>query len=504
MIDFDKLTCEVATGAAVGIGVEDNNKTTFYLPLGYPTPTNAEEKKQAFFELYRLFKAYVTKNKLQPTDAQKRADGVLSEQEGYRLTVKDDDSVSMLYIKVNFLDTILDAFDSDAIQNIGNRKLYSDDFQLEDALAHLDDAVFMPNHAFMVDQAIVDQKQVLVEATELAQMFCFIYCDVKTQLQEADQVDSQHRFLADKFKELHLFPQASLFEQDSFEQVKTILKDRLELIDHNTPIKDGEYWKLRDAIYAFLYGEPVLGQQEDTYWGIKNFWPIWEDLCLESLYLIYSRLWLEDKVWLADTKRDDLFGEAKEIGTKNIFFKDDVNDYPFKISFSDQVKYLYPDLIFIALCSIDNYSHLYRVKFHHYWSNNFKEEDLINFYGNEKVKIYGYDNISLIKPEMEKDFISEDDAKKFLNEVAPIVIVDFKYKVNVSPSDLIKQYLYLSSTKNYSLGEFWIPCSSAKDCNETIPYQDGDFKNKKRQEIMIRKINIKNLVLSYIRGDNVK
>jgi hypothetical protein len=162
MIDFSKLTCQVASGAAVGIGVDENNKSTFYLPIGYTALTTADEKKQAFFELYRLFKAYVAKNNLDTVkDTRSSQNGTVAKNDGYKLAVKDDDSETMLHTKVNFLDTIIDAFDPYAIQNIANRKLYSEEFELEDALNHLDDAVFMPNHAFMVDQAIVDQKQVL-------------------------------------------------------------------------------------------------------------------------------------------------------------------------------------------------------------------------------------------------------------------------------------------------------------------------------------------------------
>jgi hypothetical protein len=482
MIDFSKLECQVASGAAVGIGVDENNKSTFYLPIGYTALTTADEKKQAFFELYRLFKAYVAKNNLDTVkDTRSSQNGTVAKNDGYELTVKDDDSEIMLYTKVNFLDTIIDAFDPYAIQNIANRKLYSEEFELEDALNHLDDAVFMPNHAFMVDQAIVDKKQLVIEASELAQMFCFIYCDVKTQLQEVDQVDSQHRFLADKFKELHLFPQASLFEQDSFEQVKTILKDRLELIDHHTPIKDDEYWKLRDAIYAFLYGEPVKGLS-DTYWGIKNFWPIWEDLCLEAV----AKTSLKEKVWLADSKRDDLFGKAAKIGTKNLFFKDSVADYPFKICFDDKVKYLYPDAIFNF-----NYNPSFQPNNYNpgrlYWNSELFRSDIIKFHGISFAQRSGSPTINSSDSNFDKAIFS---------------YVDFKYKSQTSSKDVIKQYFYLLCDKRFSIAEFWLPCGDGEDCNKVSPLGLDDFKDNTREEVRIKKMNIKKLVDSYIGGKN--
>lgn len=501
MIDFSKLECQVASGAAVGIGVNENNKSTFYLPIGYTITADEEkqalEKKQAFFELYRLFKAYVAKNKLDPVkDIRSSQNGTVAKNDGYKLAVKDDDSETMLYTKVNFLDTIIDAFDPYAIQNIANRKLYSEEFELEDALNHLDDAVFMPNHAFMVDQAIVDKKQLVIEASELAQMFCFIFCDVKTQLQEEDQIDAQYRYLADLFKELHLFPQASLFEQDSFEQVKTILKDRLELIDHHTPIKDDEYWKLRDAIYAFLYGEPVKGLS-DTYWGIKNFWPIWEDLCLEAV----AKSKLKGKVWLADTKRDDLFEYTKEIDGKCMFYREeDTDNYPFKISFADKDKYIYPDLIFnlnifytndTQVGGNDNYQICYDYSCK---SSGTETQKSISFFHSLEFSttMKGYCRFSTMSR------TARDVKYKLIS--SSMLLIDFKYKDKASPRDIVKQRLYLLSTKQFSAAEFWLP-SSGEDDNST-PLSLDDFKDNTRKDARTRKINIKNLVHFYIGGKN--
>lgn len=501
MIDFSKLECQVASGAAVGIGVDEQNKDTFYLPIGYTALTTADEKKQAFFELYRLFKAYVTKNKLDPVkDTRSSQNGTVAKSDGYKLIVKDDDSETMLYTKVNFLDTIIDAFDPYAIQNIANRKLYSEEFELEDALNHLDDAVFMPNHAFMVDQAIVDKKQLVIEASELAQMFCFIYCDVKTQLQEENEIDAQYRYLGDRFKELHLFPQASLFEQDSFEQVKTILKDRLELIDHHTPIKDDEYWKLRDAIYAFLYGEPVKGVS-DTYWGVKNFWPIWEDLCLEAV----SKSQLSTRVILADTRRRDFFSGLKAISLngKEIRYYPDC-DYPYFIKHGNEIKYIYPDLIFGTL--------RLQIKeiFKNVLADLFDKEMINNYYGN--IVKFNESACTILDGNYDKTYYNqESDANEFIRKINPRILVDFKYKSEncINELDKIKQFLYSHSLSTLSISEFWIPCvKKADDCTDKVPDYflsirgNGNLSFKKDELVRVRKINIENLVRSYVGGKN--
>lgn len=495
MIDFNQLICKVASGASVGIGVEETDKHTFYLPIGYAELRTADAKKQAFFELYRLFKAYVVKNKLDETkDIKPSTNGTYDKQGGYSIKVKDTDEDTMLYPKINFLDTIIDAFDPNAITNIANRRLYSEEFNLTDALNHLDDALFLSNGAFMVDQAIVEKKHIVLEPSELAQMFCFIYCDIKTQLSELDGVEQYHQLLALQFKEAHLFANASLFESDTLEQVKTTLKDRLALIDQQTPLKDAEYWKLHDAIYAFLYGSPVLGCAENSYWGIKNFWPIWEDLCLESVAQS-----MKAQVVMADTTRTGLFGDTQEIGGKSVFYREDKDNYPFKISFADKVKYLYPDLVFkskyidFKLDKLNGYCRILRpagttdsftllltsfVMFH-----GFKPQDIKGYW-----VVFSNKTESLVQKELDR-----------INQEISLYIFDFKYKKDVSPEDVLKQRFYLLSTKQFSFAEFWLP-SSDKDCNNGTPLSFGDFNDNTRQDIKTRKINIQNLVKHYVGG----
>lgn len=497
MIDFQNLKCELSNGASVGIGVEGTNANAFYLPIGYinekTVSIDAEQKKQYFFDLYRLFKAYAKKNKLDEKKDLKESNpsGTFAKKDGYCLKVKETGEETLLYTKVNFLDTIMDAFDPHAIQNIANRRAYSEDFQFEDALNHLDNAIFLNNGAFMVDEALVSRKQLLIEPVELAQMFCFIYLDVKTQLNEQEEVEAQYRNLAENFIEQHLFPQASLFEQDSFEQVKDLIKQRLEIIDNNTALKDEDYWTLHNAIYTFLYGDPIKGL-EDTYWGIKDFWPIWEDLCLESV----SNSGLKNNVMMADTERKDLFGETTSLtGAGDVFLNKEKftpDNYPFKLTFGDNVKHLKPDLCFTGAIETEKYVTQSNGT-HKQWENgSLFRDQLINFYKFSVIPGYSHPLLSI-----------ENEVGIIKKGFVITIIIDFKYKQDISELDRKKQMMYMHFIDGFSISEFWLPGAGVENTTQIdestpTPQKLDDFSENTRSEIKTRKINIHKLVKTYI------
>ncbi|NPA72876.1 MAG: hypothetical protein GXO35_08620 [Gammaproteobacteria bacterium] len=502
MIDFNTLPCAVASGASVGIGFDNDNKSTLYLPIGYSKIETADAKKEAFFELYRLFNAYVKKNNLKNEDYKESETGGQNTQKGgYSLRLKDDDESSViLYSKVNFLDTILDAFDPYAIKSIVNRAQYSEEYQLEEACNYLDEALFLDDDTFMVDEALTLKAQIQIEPSELAKMFCFIYLDVQTQLNQSESVSTLFVSLAEAFKEAHLFPNASLFEADGFEQVKILLKARLELIERHTVLKDNEFEKLREAIYLFLYGDPIKGENKEGVWGIKNFHPIWEELCLEAV----AGSGLKKKVWMADTQRKDLFGDesgTKKIGTRSVYFEESAEKYPFKLCMGsgdgekNQKKYIYPDLVITPgdLLGFQDAS----------WNS----ESVLRFGDDMSTKacsiqlnmIKFYNLHATLEEENFKDYHFLKQRDQFFLKVK--LIIDFKYKTDIGLTDKVKQYLYMHSYEDFSFSEFWIP--GGTEC-EGIPNNVGCFKDHTRKNIKTRTINIKSLVQHYIGGNDVK
>ena len=122
-------------------------------------------------------------------------------------------------------------------------------------------------------------------------MLPVLFCEVKQQLKESVSIEITS--LSERFREKYLRSGDSFFDEQSYEQVLDILRDTLETIDHNTPIKDADYWQYYEAIELFLYGD--LNKEEDgEIWGISNFCDVWESMCLTYIaqntdpsYLLY-------------------------------------------------------------------------------------------------------------------------------------------------------------------------------------------------------------------------
>jgi hypothetical protein len=92
----------------------------------------------------------------------------------------------------------------------------------------------------------------------------------------------------------------------------------LETIDHNTPIKDADYWQYYEAIELFLYGDWQQAENGEI-WGIKNFHSVWESMCLTHLVQLTNPSLL---VYLDPQYLDSRILEKVESSTKVINLSD--------------------------------------------------------------------------------------------------------------------------------------------------------------------------------------
>ncbi|MGK7955332.1 MAG: hypothetical protein AB4063_08730 [Crocosphaera sp.] len=103
------------------------------------------------------------------------------------------------------------------------------------------------------------------------------------------------------------------------------LKDTLEIIDHNTPLKDADYWDFYEAIELFLYGERKE-TKDGKIWGISNFYSIWESMCLTYICndKDFSNLLHLDTKFLSKNLVEKINYVTKKINLSNTF---KINNY---------------------------------------------------------------------------------------------------------------------------------------------------------------------------------
>lgn len=139
-------------------------------------------------------------------------------------------------------------------------------------------AIYLDDGVIYIDEMNIAKNILIKESPPILQLFCFIYTEIKRELEELENISDRAAELAEEFKENYLQPNSSLFGEDTFAETVDILRETLEDIDTKTAYKDDDYWHFFEAVEAFLYGE----RQEDNkgiYWGFSSFYDIWEDMC---------------------------------------------------------------------------------------------------------------------------------------------------------------------------------------------------------------------------------
>lgn len=124
------------------------------------------------------------------------------------------------------------------------------------------------------------QQEIHIDASDIVCMYCYICLELKNQLRE--NVRDEIKVLAERFRQKYIGYEYTLFNEKYYQQVIDSLKDALEIIDKQTPLKDPDYWHFYDAIEAFLFRD-LHHSQEGEIWGINNFHSVWEAMCLTFL-----------------------------------------------------------------------------------------------------------------------------------------------------------------------------------------------------------------------------
>jgi hypothetical protein len=236
-------------------------------------------------------------------------------------------------------DTILDEFDEMEIDSFDVKRTSSKHIDYGQLDKYIDRAIFLEDNIIYLDEMEIEKDVLSFDTAELIEMFCYIYTDIKKALTDDEDIAEHIISFGINFKEKYLTYDSSLFEENSFEITKEILKERLDIIDKKSLLKDSIYDKYYEAIYTFLYGHPFFDGEEDIYWGIDNFAFVWEELCQSYAFKHYK-----NDILYADYKNE---ANLTLNGHTRMYAKEaDKESYPFKVTYGDEVKYLYPDLVY--------------------------------------------------------------------------------------------------------------------------------------------------------------
>ena len=288
-IDIIKTDQERGYSSYSFVGLQRNKETDrleFWLPLGFDDfdHTDFNLVKGFFFKMYRTFKTYLQRkqNYMQSKYITIDRDGIIENENGFSFINENNEQV-VFYGKLNSLDKILEGYDELRISSLEKRQRRSPEIDYSKIHRYMHQAIYLDAHVIYIDEMNIAKNILIKESPPILQLFCFIYTEIKRELEELENISDRAAELAEEFKENYLQPNSSLFGEDTFAETVDILRETLEDIDTKTAYKDDDYWHFFEAVEAFLYGE----RQEDNkgiYWGFSSFYDIWAKL-MYSLHL---------------------------------------------------------------------------------------------------------------------------------------------------------------------------------------------------------------------------
>lgn len=351
----------IESHAFVGIQKKPSSgELEFHLPYGFDEFPDKDPKaiRRFFFRMYKSFKRFEESLRKQEEhlkeDSRSKNDQVIRKN-GKEL-INDEGDVGLLYSKIRMIEEIISKYDDLAIQSLERKLRRSEDINYSKLYLYMDKAIYLRDGSLYIDEMNIEKNLLEIRPTDIVELFCFIFCELKDQLD--DSVSDKARALAVGFREKHLSNELSLFQNDTFNETICILKDVLETINKETYYKDGDYWDFYEAVELFLYGDiNVEGEFEGEFWGLKNFAFLWEEMCqvycLKNIEYKYdnSQNKVQETILYADTCVEIegvKWGHTYErLSQKSSYFiyKDFTN--PFFVEFSKNIfrRWAKPDLV---------------------------------------------------------------------------------------------------------------------------------------------------------------
>lgn len=504
---------------------QDNEQLEFWLPLGFKDfdENNFDQVKGFFFKMYRTFKTYLQKKQeeLNEEDITIDRDGIIEKENGFSF-LNENKEQSVFYGKLNSIEKIIEGYDELRISSLEKKTVRSHEIDYSKLHRYLHQAIYLEDDVIYLDEMNIAKNVIIKSSPPILQLFCFIYSEIKTELEELDTIPARAVELAEDFKENFLQPDSKLFGEKTFGLTLDILRTKLDEIDIETTYKDEDYWHFYEAIEAFLYGDRHE-DNEGIYWGFSSFYDVWEDMC--QTYAV-NEARIKDRL---------IYADINGVLVTSELYKDFLNPFELKMNELPTIRYLRPDLVLLEKI-YQNIDFLkskrlqypkqgrvaYGVRLENFRKLKDTQPNIIEKF-NELVQIE--DNLKtggtfryMFEQDLNtfRDFLAQ---KAFYASSSAVRIIDYKYMrvsdyslyspfyidengENKVKEDIHKQLVYeWAVQQNWSAktrSEFWIPFfSSDPSVFEQIEAISNPYFNQ--SQIKVVKINFKTLQEFYIK-----
>ena len=355
MFNFDELKIikgkdseERRCGSFVGIRRDkDTKEMHFILPRGFEDfDPNYNNIKNLFFNMYKTFKKFVDKRENVAKildDKPQSKDNISIENNGSYCFTDSDDNEVIMYSKISMIEAMIEVHKELDIEALIQESGLVEEIDYSKVDNLINNGVFLKNHSIVIDFMVGERNTIQSIPAEIIEIYCYIYNELLVEL--GDDINDRVKDIAYNFSYKNLTAEQGLFNEHTFESTVIILKDRLDLVHRYTAYKDPSYWLIYDAVEKFLYSGLIFdSENEQGFWGINNFYQIWEDMCntsfindLDGIEVVYCDTELNFEKQLDNVVR-------KSFGGFSVLINEGF-DNNFYISFNDNRRWMRPDLV---------------------------------------------------------------------------------------------------------------------------------------------------------------
>lgn len=325
------------------VGIKRNQATKrleLWLPLNFDAfpIDDKKEIRKFFFLMYKTLRTFTSRHSQTKKYKTNDRDGVIQATGGIKISYSDNEDV-ICYGKISMIESVIDSYDEMIITSVVSKAFHSENItDFSKINKYIDKAIYLEDDLIYIDKMQSYRNTFELSQSILIEMYCFIYVEIKAELFELNEIKNEILHLAEKFKIENLKVTSSIFGE-YFEETTLTLKGILDDIYRRTSYKDRDFWIFFDAIEIFLYGE-LYSNDDDSgeFWGINNFWAIWEDMCHT-----YSLSELKETIIYSDTKP---YANYVLENKKKVYLDTNVlHENIFFLEYFDEKRYLYPDMI---------------------------------------------------------------------------------------------------------------------------------------------------------------
>lgn len=185
------------------VGIQRNARTNeleFWMPLGFEDfpdtddVTHYEQIKKLFFGTYKSLKKFVRSNQSLLKNTTNR-DGIVSSEATSGLTNEDDEPV-FIYSKIAMLDNVIESYDELLILSVFEERGRTVEISYDHIDKYLHKAIYLEEDMIYIDEMHLPQKRVLYTTVDLIEMYCYIYHEIKLELDEETVVCNEVKFFS--------------------------------------------------------------------------------------------------------------------------------------------------------------------------------------------------------------------------------------------------------------------------------------------------------------------